>query len=66
MPSAMSKVFRCLLEEQVVPFIDTKIFNLLCAYRKKYSAEHALIRIIEKIRKMLDSKGVVGVISMDL
>ena len=65
-PSAMSKVFERLIEKQIVPFIDTKISNLLCAYRKNYSAEHALIRVTEKIRKMLDSKGVVGMISMDL
>ena len=65
-PSAMSKVFERLLEKQIVPFIDTKISALLCAYRKKYNAEHALIRVTEKIRKTLDSKGVAGMISMDL
>ena len=62
----MSKVFERLIEKQIVPFIDTKISNLLCAYRKNYSAEHALIRVTKKIRKTLDSKGVVGMISMDL
>ena len=62
----MSQVFERLLEKQLVLFIDTKIFNLLCAYRKKYSAEHALIKIIDKLYKTLDSKGVLGMISMDL
>ena len=65
-PPAMSKVFERLLEKQIVPFIDTKISNLLCAYRKNYSVEHVLIRVTEIIRKTLDSKGIVGVISMDL
>ena len=65
-PSAMSKVFERLLEKQIVPFIDTKISALLCAYRKNYNAEQALIRVTEKIRKTLDSKGVAGMISMDL
>ena len=65
-PPAMSKVFERLLEKQIVPFIDTKISNLLCAYRKNYSVEHVLIRVTEIICKTLDSKGIVGVISMDL
>ena len=62
----MSTVFERLLEKQIVLFIDTKISALLCAYRKNYNAEHALIRVTEKIRKTLDSKGVAGMISMDL
>ena len=62
----MSKVFERLLEKQIVPFIDSKISALLCAYRKNYNAEHALIRVTEKIRKTLDSTGVAGMISMDL
>ena len=62
----MSKVFEHLLEEQIVPFIDTKISTLLCAYRNNYSAEHTLIRVTETIRKTLASKGVAGMISMDL
>ena len=49
-----------------MPFIGTKVYNLLCAYRKKYSAENAIIRAIEKICTTLDSKDVVGILSMDL
>jgi len=63
-PSAIPKVFERLLERQIVPFIDTK--NIYSAYRKKYSAERALIRVIENIRKIFDSKGVLGKISIDL
>ena len=44
----------------------TSYINLLCAYRKIYNAEHALIRVTEILHKTLDSKGVVGMISMDL
>ena len=38
----------------------------MSTYRKKYSAEHAIIRVTEKIHKTLDSKGVPGRISKDL
>ena len=65
-PSAMSKVFERLIKKQIVPFIDTNTPNLLCADRKNYRAEHAHIRVIKKILKTLDSKGVVDKISMDL
>ena len=41
--------------------------NLICfASIEKHNAEHAHIRVIKKIRKTLDSKGVVGMISMNL
>ena len=64
--TAMSKVFECLLAKQINSFVTTKISNLLCAYRKGHSAQHALIRLIETIRKTLDRKGVAGMIFMDL
>ena len=64
--TAMSKVFERLLAKQVNSFVTTKISNLLCAYRKGHSAQHALIRLIETIRKILDRKGVAGIILMDL
>ena len=49
-----------------MPFFDTKISNLLCEHRNSYSSDHTLTRVTEKTRKTLDSKGVVGIISMDL
>ena len=51
----------------VVVFIDGIQYRfLLCAYRKGHSAQHALIRLIETIRKTLDRKGVAGLVLMDL
>ena len=65
-PSVMSQVLERLLEKQIIPFIDTEISTLLCAYRKNNSAEQALIRLTGKIRKILDSEGLAGMISMNL
>ena len=64
--TAMSKVFERLIAKQINSFVTTKISSLLCAYRKGHSAQHALIRLIETIRKTLDRKGVAGMILMDL
>ncbi len=64
--TAMSKVFERLIAQQINSFMTTRISNLLCAYRKGHSAQHALIRLIEIIRKTLDKRGVAGMILMDL
>ena len=64
--TAMSKVFERLIAKQFNSFVTTKISNLLCAYGKGHSAQHALIRLIETIRKTLDKKGVAGMILMGL
>ena len=64
--TAMPKVFERLIAKQINSFVTTKISSLLCAYRKGHSAQHALIRVIETIRKTLDRKGVAGMILIDL
>ncbi len=38
----------------------------MCANRKGNSAQHALIQLIETIRKTLDKRGIAGMILMDL
>ena len=38
----------------------------LCGYRKGYSTQYALILLIERWKKMLDSKGFAGAMLMDL
>ena len=62
----MSKVFERLIAKQINSFLSTKISNLLYAYRKGHSAQHALIRLIETIRKTLDRISVAGMILMYL
>ena len=37
----------------------------MAAYRKKYSANHVLIRLIEDRKKALDEKVLVGTVFMD-
>ena len=38
----------------------------MAAYRKKYSTNHVLIRLIENWKKALDEKFLVGTVLMDL
>ena len=42
------------------------MFPHVCGYRKGSSTQHALLSLIEKWKKVLDNKGYVGAILMDL
>jgi len=61
-----SKVFERLLQTQMAEYFSGKLSPYLCGYRKGYSAQHALISLIEHWRKALDSKGHAGAVLMDL
>ena len=38
-------------------FIENKISEYLCGFRKGYNTQQALIRLIDKLYKSLDKKG---------
>ena len=46
--------------------MNQNISNLVSAYRKNYSSQHVLIRLLEEWRKCLDNNYVVGGVLMDL
>ena len=54
------------MQRQVSSFIENHLYVHMCGYRKKYSTQHALMTLIEKWKKILDSHGYVGVIITDL
>ena len=47
-------------------FIDTRLSTFLSAYRKAYSTQHVLMRLVEEWKSKLDKGYVVGAILMDL
>jgi exonuclease III len=61
-----SKIFERLLQKQIGNYISSNLSPYLCGYRRGYSAQHALISLIEHWRKALDSKGYAGAVLMDL
>ena len=61
-----SKVFERLIQKQIINFITDKLSPYLCGYRKGFSAQHALISLIEHWRVSLDKKGHAGAVLMDL
>ena len=64
--SAMSKVFERLMSKQITSFINPKLSKLLCGFRKGYSSQDALFRVIGQCRKILDRSDKVGMVLMDL
>ena len=51
-----SKIFERIMLNQIYNYIIVKLFSLLCGFRKGYSTQHALLRLIEGLKKCLDKK----------
>ena len=62
----LSKVFERILCEQIYPYMQNKLSEYLCGFRKGYNTQYALIKLLEDWRKHLDNKQIVGVIACDL
>ena len=52
--------------DQLYDYMNQYLNTLLCGFRKSYSTQHALFKIIQDFQKELDSSGCVKVILMDL
>ena len=61
-----SKVFERIIQSQIAEFVSDKLSPYLCGYRKGFSAQHALISLIEYWRSILDKRGYAGAVLMDL
>ncbi|XP_057297642.1 uncharacterized protein LOC130628675 [Hydractinia symbiolongicarpus] len=61
-----SKFYEIIIKEQILSFMEKKLSVYLSAYRKNYSTNHVLIRLLEDWKKKLDRNYVVGSILMDL
>ena len=62
----VSKLFERIMDKQIVAYITTFLLSLLCGFRKGYSAQHALVRLLEKFKISLDEGGKAGAVMMDL
>ena len=61
-----SKIFERLMQVQINTFITGQLSPYLCGYRKGFSAQHALISLVEKWKGTLDKQGYAGAVLMDL
>ena len=63
---SISKIFERIMFKQMTAFIVSRISQYLCGFRKGYSTQHALLRLIDKLNKSLDIKEKIGILMMDL
>ena len=62
----LPKILERFIQNKVCEHIDKCLSNLISAYRKHYSSNHVLIKLIEKWKKDMDDKKFVGAVLMDL
>ena len=61
-----TKIYERFLHENLTNYVDTFLSKFISAYRKSFSSNHVLIRLIESWKKSLDQKKFVGIVLMDL
>ena len=62
----VSKIFEKIMQKQINDFIISFLSPYLCGCRKGFNTQHALLTLVENLRKSLDNKGFGGAILMDL
>ena len=62
----VSKVFERVIFDQINKFMEDKFSSLLCGFRKGFSTQTALIKLLQRWQKCLDNKGIVGTVLIDL
>ena len=55
-----------LLYDQLMEFSVSFLSPLLCAFKKGYNTQHALLRFLETCKMTLDKSGYAGALMMDL
>ena len=61
-----SKIIERFIETKLNDYIEDLLSIFIAAYRKKYSTNHVLIRLLEDWKKNLDKRKFVGAVLMDL
>ena len=62
----VSKILEKLIQPQIVDYVQNFLSPFLCGYRKGYSAQHALLLMLERWRVFIDKGGYGGGVLMDL
>ena len=62
----VSKIYERIMQKQINLHIEQYLSPYLCGYRKRYSTQYALVSLIERWKKILDSNGYAGAVLMDL
>ena len=64
--TTLSKVIEICISQQLSEFYEAVLSALISAYRKGYSCQYSLIKLLEDLRKAFDSGKCAGLLLMDL
>ena len=64
--SGMSKIYERFIHNCLSSYAESFLSKFVSAYRKSYSSNHVLLRLIENWKKSLDNKNFVGTVLMNL
>ena len=64
--SGMSKIYERFIHNCLCSYAESFLSKFVSAYRKSYSSNHVLLRLIENWKKSLDNKNFVGTVFIDL
>ena len=64
--NGFSKVYERFLYDSLSTSIDKKLSKFVSTYRKSYSSNHILLKLIEEWRKSLDDRNIIVAMLMDL
>ena len=62
----ISKVFERIIFDQINNFMQNKFSKLLCGFRKGFSTQIALTKLLQKWQQSLDKKEIIGTVLIDL
>ena len=62
----VSKFYEKVLYGQIEAYFNLILSPIQCGFRKGYSAQHCMLVLLEKWRRALDSKQIVGIVLTDL
>ena len=63
---SVSKLFEKMIQSQLNTFFDEKLSQHLCGYRKGYTTQYALLKLIESWKKYSDNNGYSAAVFIDL
>ena len=64
--NGVSKIYERCIHNSLFSYAETILPNLISAYKKPYSSNHVLLRLIEHWKKSRDNKNFVGTVLLDL
>ena len=64
--TVISKIYETLMNNQFTEYFVTNLNTLLCAFRKRYSCQSLLVKMVDEWKVALDKGCITGAVFMDL